>query len=424
MSLKSFFSRAATEIKTSAVQPLISMMNLGRPVWTKRNYAKLADEGYKKNVIVYKAINEHITAAKQAVWVVTRVAADGTAKPVGPNDPLAKLLARPNPQQGTAAFMGAFAGFYKISGNGYIEAVKGTGRLPVELYVHRSDRMKVIAGNDGPAGYKYTVDGQSKTFPESDGVIRHLKTFNPLNDWYGLSPLEAAAYDVDIHNQSLAWNKALLDNGAKPSGALVYDPKEGSSTLDDDSYKRLKQQVDEMYSGAANAGRPMLLEGGLKWVQFGLTPSDMDYINSKNTTARDICTAFGVPPQLLGIPGDNTFSNLKEARMGFWEQAVLPDLYELRDELNAWLCPMFGDDYRLAIDEDAISALSPRREAIWDKVQGAQFLSINEKREATGYTPLTTGGDDILVPATLIPLGSSAFDEPTGSTNDDTTDDA
>jgi HK97 family phage portal protein len=399
------------------VAPLISLQTLGQPVWTPRRYDKFAEEGYQKNIIVYKAINERMTAVQQAVWQVQKRVGDDWEE--APDSELAKLLARPNEFQGTSAFFGALCGYDSISGNMYIEAVKPSpGRPPVELHVLRPDRMKVVPGPQGPAAYEYSVDGAyRKRWNVSENAIRHLKQFNPLNDWYGLSPLEAAAFDVDIHTSTLAWNKSLLDNGARPSGALVYAPRQEGAPdqLDEDNYNRLKMELDEQYSGTANAGRPFLLEGGLTWQALSLSPAEMDYINSKNTTARDIVMAFDVPPMLLGLPGDNTFSNLKEARIGFWEQWVLTWLYNLRDELNAWLAPQFGDEFRIVIDEDAILALAPRREAVWDRVNEATFLSIEEKREATGYPRDLREGEVVLVPATLIPAGTELFgsDEPT-----------
>jgi len=393
------------------------MGKLGNPTWTKRRYDKLADEAYVKNVVAYKAINELITSAKQAPWDVYRIDSQGERREVGESDPLLKLLLRPNPQQSGAAFFGNLVGFYNIAGNAYIEAVKTVmTQPPKELYIQRPDRMAVIPGDDGPAGYQYKVNGQTKTWKDQDkDLIRHLKMFHPTDDWYGLSPIEAAAYDVDIHNETLAWNKALLENRAQPSGAMVYEPKRDTSPdyLPEEQFQRLKQELEEKYTGSTNAGRPLLLEGGLKWQQMGFSPQDMDYINSKNTTARDICMAFGVPPQLLGIPGDNTYSNMREARAALWEQTVLPQLYEIRDELNAWLAPQFGDEYRIDIDEDDIMALAPRRAEHWDKINAASFLTINEKREALGYEPVQ-GGDDVLQPANLIPVGTDI----TGRTTD------
>jgi HK97 family phage portal protein len=415
-SFKNFWRRAPMMVKASAAQAIISMQSLGAAVWSKRDYAQFAEEGYKRNVVVFKAINELITAGEQAPWFVQRWDAATKSWLDDEECELAKLLRQPNPQQSGPAFFGAMIGFFSIAGNSYTEAVKPTPNVPPrELYNLRPDRMSVIPGITGPAGYVYKVGGAQKEWSSNENAIRHIKTFNPLDDWYGLSAIEAAAYDVDIHNAALQWNKSLLDNNAKPSGALVYAPKRDNAPdfLPDDQYTKLKTQITEMYSGKDNAGKPLLLEGGLQWVQFSLSPSDMDYINAKNTTARDICTAFGVPPQILGIPGDNTYSNMKEARQALWEQRVLPLLYKIRDEFNAWLAPQFKDAvYRIVLDEDDITALAPRREEKWRKLQDSNFLTINEKREALGYEEVD-GGDVIYIPATLIPIGSNPFDTTT-----------
>ena len=108
---------------------------------------------------------------------------------------------------------------------------------------------------------------------------------------------------LDLHNSAMSWNKALLDNSARPSGALVYQPKDGGN-LTPEQYQRLKAELEDGYQGARRAGRPMLLEGGLDWKAMGLTPRDMDFIEARNGAARDIALALGVPPMLLGIPGD------------------------------------------------------------------------------------------------------------------------
>jgi len=107
--------------------------------------------------------------------------------------------------------------------------------------------------------------------------ILHVKLFNPVNDHYGLSPIEAAATAIDIHNTASKWNKALLDNSARPSGALVYTARDGN--LSPDQFDRLKTELEQGFQGAAHAGRPLLLEGGLDWKSMSLTPKDMDFID-------------------------------------------------------------------------------------------------------------------------------------------------
>jgi len=221
--------------------------------------------------------------------------------------------------------------------------------------------------------------------------ILHLTSFHPLDDHYGLGSLEAAAVAVDTHNAAARWNKALLDNSARPSGALVYDGPEGS-VLSDNQFERLKRELEDTYQGAVNAGRPLLLEGGLDWKAMSLSPKDMEFLEAKHTAAREIALAFGVPPMLLGIPGDNTYSNYQEANRVFWRQTVLPLATRMGCAMMQWLAPAFGASLRLAVDTDRIDALAADRAALWERVTAAPFLTINERREATGYGPVE-GGD-------------------------------
>jgi HK97 family phage portal protein len=380
--------------KASAARRLIAIDRLGRPVWSPRRYDKFADEGYRKNVIAFRAIGEVAQAAASVPWRLFR----GRRAEVGEH-PLLALLARPNPLQGGPAFMEAVYAFRLIAGNAFVEAVATDGRPPVELYALRPDRMQVIPGAAGvPAAYRYSVGGRSRDFPVDQvsgrSAILHVKAFHPLDDWYGMSPIEAAAYAIDQHNQAGAWNQALLQNGARPSGALMVEGAGdgGPATLSDDQFDRLKGQIDDLYTGARNAGRPVLLEGGLKWQEMSLSPKDMDFIDAKHTAARDVALAFGVPPQLLGIPGDNTYANMREARLGLWEETVLPLIAQMAAELTCWLAPRFGDGLVIAHDLDGIPALGLRRERLWDKLTRSDFLTLNEKRAAAGYGPLP-GGD-------------------------------
>jgi HK97 family phage portal protein len=281
-----------------------------------------------------------------------------------------------------------------LSGNAYIEAVALDGAVR-ELYALRPDRMKVVPGADGWAeAYEYGVGGRSIRFDQSSSAvppILHLTFFHPLDDHYGLAPIEPAAAAIDTHNAGSAWNKALLDNAARPSGALVYSGPEGA-VLSDSQFDRLKRELTDTYQGAVNAGRPLLLEGGLDWKAMSLTPKDMDFLEAKHTAAREIALAFGVPPMVLGIPGDNTYANFQEANRCFFRQTVLPLASRIGNSFAQWLAPQFGDGIRIVVDTDRIDALAADRAALWERVSNAAFLTLNEKREAVGYAPLE-GGD-------------------------------
>ena len=273
-----------------------------------------------------------------------------------------------------------------------MHAIGPKGEAPLELHVLRPDRIAVIPGAGGiPKAYRYTIDARSIDIPvdaiSGQSRVLHVKTFHPLDDWYGMSPVEAAAYSIDQHNQCGAWNQALLQNGARPSGALLVKAGDGQAgTLSESQYQRLKVQLDDQFSGSINAGRPLLLEGGLEWKEMSMSPRDMDFLNIKHSSARDIALAFGMPPQLLGIPGDNTYANLKEARVALWEQTILPLLETVTDALNNWLVPMFDTGLSLMLDQDAIPILAEKRDAYWARIAQADFLSADEKRKLLGIS--------------------------------------
>lgn len=395
------------DLKASQFGPMMVRTRLGQPVWPERNAEQLAREGYQRNVIAYGCVRLVAEAAASVPWCLY----DGTKKV--PTHKLLDLLNKPNPMMDGTAFLEAWYSFIQIAGNAYLERVDGVGREPLELYVLRPGRCKAIPGPDGfPQAYEYTVDGQTRRVPvdfvNGDLPILHSRTFNPLSDWYGMSPLEPAAWSIDTHSGAGAYNKALLDNSAVPSGAFVVNPdKEGDASLTDEQYTRLKGELEARFQGAKNAGRPMVLEGGLDWKAFGLNMRDMQFVDSKRDSAREIAQAFGVPPMMLGIPGDNTYSNYQEANKSLWKHTVIPLAKRGGRALSQWLAPSFGDHLRLVPDLDNLDALADERQQQWDRVNNSAILTVNEKREALGY-PKTPGGDVILVSATMMPLESAA----------------
>jgi HK97 family phage portal protein len=253
-------------------------------------------------------------------------------------------------------------GHLQIAGNAYLESVPSTSGAPSELYALRPDRMRVIPGSQGwPEGYEYRVGAKSIRFAQSEDAapILHIKTFHPLDDHYGLSPLEAAAIPVDVHNAASRWNKALLDNAARPSGAVIYKSTDGN-TLSDDQAASLKHSLETQHQGAGNAGRPILLEGDLDWKPMGFSPTDMEFMKGKDAAAREIALAFGVPPLILGLPGDNTHANYAEANRAFTAQTIRPLVNKTLSALSHWLSPKFGGDLSIEPDYGEDDAQPPK----------------------------------------------------------------
>ncbi len=364
------------------------MVPLGQPVWMRRDYSKFADEGYRRNVIAHRCVAMIASGAASVPWKLAK--RSGRTSRFVDNHLLMALLNRPNPLQGSTELCELLYTHRLISGNAYLHAVGPKGEVPLELYVLRPDRVAILPGAGGiPKAYRYTIDQRSVDISvdtiSGQSRVLHLKNIHPLDDWYGLSPMEAAAYSIDQHNQCSAWNQALLQNGARPTGALMVKNSEGQpGHLNESQFSRLRQQLDEQFSGASNAGRPLLLEGGLEWKEMSLSPREMDFIQIKHSSARDVALAFGVPPQLLGIPGDNTYANLQEARLALWEQTIVPLLESVTDALNNWLVPMFDEGLELSVDTDAIPVFAAKRDAYWERIAKADFLSAEEKRRLLG----------------------------------------
>jgi HK97 family phage portal protein len=358
--------------------------------WSPRDVVSLARTGFAGNPVGFRCV-KMIAEAAAALPLVLQDAEQRFAV-----HPVLSLIKMPNPAQGRAELFEALYGQLLLTGNAYVEAV-GAGGVPVELHVLRSDRMSVVPGADGwPVGYEYAVAGRKHRFDVSEGApcICHIKSFHPQDDHYGLSPLQAAAQAVDVHNAASRWSKALLDNAARPSGAIVYKGAEGQGALGSDQYDRLVAEMEAHHQGARNAGRPMLLEGGLDWKPMGFSPSDMEFQKTKESAAREIALAFGVPPMLLGIPGDATLANYQEANRAFYRLTVLPLATRVSAAVAAWLARMAGEPFELRPDLDQVSALSAERDAQWARVAQAEFLTAAEKRDLLGLPALARGDAD------------------------------
>lgn len=385
-----FFRKTPPETK-SMNGGLFALSLPFRARWSSRDVAGLARNGVMGNAIAYACIRRIAGAAATVPFLLYEGASELESHP------LLTLLARPNAGEDGASLFERWYAFLQTAGNAYVEAVNLEG-TPRELHLLRPDRVQVVAGRHGwPAAYDYRVDGHTRRITRDAAgflPVLHLGLFHPLDDYYGLSPLEVAGAAIDIHNQGAAWTKALLDNAARPSGALIYKGPDGAPGLSDEQFIRLKRELEDAYQGASNAGRPMVLEGGLDWKAMGYTPADMDFGGTRAQAAREIALAFGVPPMLLGIPGDNTYSNYAEANLNFWRQTVLPLVARTASALTRWLAPRFGPDLRIGFDADQVEVLAEARRTLWQKLEGATFLTVNEKRAAAGYSPLQ-GGDDL-----------------------------
>ncbi len=376
----------ATEKKASATGRVAAWGSSGRVAWSPRDAASLTRSGFMGNPIGFRAVK----VIAEAAAALPLVLQDHNTR--YDLHPVLDLMRQPNGAQGRAELFEAIYGYLLLTGNAYVEAVPGAGRVPGELHVLRSDRMNVVPGTDGwPVAYDYVVGGRTHRFAMSEDFspICHIKSFHPQDDHYGLSPMQAAAVAVDVHGSASSWSKALLDNAARPSGAMVYKGADGQGSLTAEQYDRLVTEMEAHHQGARNAGRPMLLEGGLDWKPMGFSPSDMEFQKTKEAASREIAIAFGVPPMLIGIPGDATYANYQEANRAFFRLTVLPLATRVTAGIATWLSKFTGEVIELKPDLDQIPALAVERDQQWARVGAADFLTAAEKRGLLGLPPLS-----------------------------------
>lgn len=328
-----------------------------------RSYERQVREAYEQNPVAQRAVR--------------MVAESVGAAPLRcSEDDVARLIAA---QSGGQGLIETVACHLLLHGNAYVQLL-GQERV-AELFALRPDRVTIEADARGwPGAYLYRVGEVTQRIDPAS--IVHIRAFHPSDDHYGLGCLGAAAGPVAIHNAATRWNKALLDNAARPSGALVYDPGDGVG-LSTEQFERLKGELEASFQGAGNAGRPLLLEGGLKWQALSLSPADMDFVGLKAAAAREIALAFGVPPMLLGLPGDNSYANYREANRSLWRLGVLPLAGKIFAALAQGLAPWWPD-LTIGVDVDRVPELSEDRERLWSMVAAADWMSADEKRAAVG----------------------------------------
>ncbi|MET0310349.1 MAG: phage portal protein [Sphingomonas sp.] len=338
-----------------------------------RSYEAQVREGYCQNPVAQRAVK----LVAEGVGSATLASSDSAL--------VALVTARSSGQ----ALLETVAAQLLLHGNAYVQLLSDDAGRVRDLYALRPERVTVEPDAGGwPVAYRYRVgEHVARLAAEDPGgrpAVVHIKAFHPADDHYGLGCLATAAGAIAIHNAASRWNKALLDNAARPSGALVYDPGDGAA-LAPDQFERLKREMEAGFAGAANAGRPMLLEGGLRWQAMSLSPADMDFVGLKAAAAREIALAFGVPPMLLGLPGDSAYANYREANRALWRLAILPLAAKILDELAQGLRGWFPGA-ALAVDLDRVTALAEDRERLWAQVSAADFLSDDEKRAMVGLT--------------------------------------
>ena len=354
--------------------------------WTPTDYATY----FAASAPVYAAIRLRADSVARARLRIHTLR-NGGREPVPPDHPAQKLLDRANPHWTGGDLWRATETYLNLWGTAYWSVERDALGVPYELWPLRPDRVRLIPDRaDYIAGYVYTgASGESVAFA-ADEIVR-MRYFNPMDEYAGLSPMAPARLSVDMGRDALMGNRAGLVNDSSPGLFL-----ETTESPTDDEAAEFYAKWDERLRGPSNRRRPMILNGGVKPVQTGFSPKEMEYLSALRWTVEDVARAFNVPKPLLHDLERATYSNIETARRMFWETCVVPELRMFEETLNERLLPMFGDPYLAAeFDTSQIEALREseseraRRIALYVK---SGVMTVDEARSELGLGSVGAGG--------------------------------
>lgn len=402
----------------------LAMSGPGKVVYHERNYAAFAKEGYKENTEAYACVNIIATAIKGIKFNVYKRTGKAGKRSTVNDGPYVDLLNRPNPQMSKEAFFEAWVIYLMTAGNVYMERASRNGpdgtdtKAPLQLWLQRPDRMEIIKGTPANPiqGYRYRtggLDSQSKPWlPDMirrQGVLQnvqkilHSKFFDPVGDWYGLSPMEVAGRSIDQNNAAQDWNVALLQNGARPSGLLTIEG------IDEETRQRVDDEFAAKHGGPRNVGKTIIASGGeMKYESFSQTAQEMAWLEGQELATRRICSVYKVPIELIGDGKSRTYSNYEEARKALYMECVLPLTDYLCGEMNYWLSPFFGEGIEIGYDKNDIEALQEDRRYIHERAikcvtQGIMTPNMALKVMGEDLLPPEVG-DVLYVPSNTMPV--------------------
>lgn len=323
-----------------------------------------------------------------------------------------QLLNRPNPAQSYNTFIQEIIAFGKLTGNRYIYGIRpetgSRGGRFTELYVLPSQVMEIHSGGIMQPVKEYSFQYNGTHRLPADQVL-HISDFNPYYDGtgshlYGMSPLQAGLRNLDANNEALTTGHKYLQNQTA-RGVLMSD--EGDLT--ETQARQLKSKFRQQYQGSNNAGDVIITPKKLSWINFGMDASDLSLIEQYNSSIKDLCNIYNVPVQLLNNTESSTYNNQKEAKKALYQNAVIPELVKIREELNRWLTPSFGEKLYIDFDFSVVPELQEEMDKVVDQMSKAWWITPNEKRTAMSYgvDEQNIEMDSYFIPANLMPVNSS-----------------
>jgi HK97 family phage portal protein len=320
---------------------------------------------------VYIAINKIATAA--ALVALNAVSTDGEEDQQLYNHPIEQLLRKPNQWMSRFELLEQTFGFLELTGNAYWLLTGPGGGAPTAIMPLRPDRMRIVAGPDMQnyvSGYVYLLDGVE--IPLAREEVIHFKRWNPNDDFYGLSALEAAALAAQTDLKMTEWQRNFFgkENGI-PAGIVAI-----KSYISDSDFERIQREWVENYSGKNRKTAFIRGAGEVDYKDMSLSQREMDFIQSRQMNKEEIMLLFGIPPGMLDK--NATEANAEASLRVFNDQTLWPKMVAFCEKLTAELAPFFGGSDLKIVPEDI--RVADRKAELMEVSAAASYLTINEIR--------------------------------------------
>lgn len=359
--------------------------------WRSKQYMELYGEAEYSSVWVFASVKAIAQTVASVPFVFYRDTPSGRER-LPQSHPIAKLFWGVNPMMTRYDFWEASMVYLELTGNCFWALEKNSlDGLPEELWPLRPDRMRIIPDKEKLIeGYLFSVGEKSVGYGRDE--IIHLKYFNPLSEWWGMSSLAAARQGLLADFYALMYNQKFFRQGARPSGVLSTQ-----SELDESNMRRLRAEFDQAYSGAERSHRVILLEKGLEWQSISLPQKDMEFIEQRKLSREEILAVYKVPPIEVGILEYANYANSETQDRIFWTKGIIPRLKKIEECVNTFLVPRFGGDIFGEFDLSKVEALRENeleKSEIAERLVGSGIWTANEARRRLWNMPHVEWGDE------------------------------
>ncbi len=428
---KSYITDLRKSIGSEVISEMLKMVQ-GRAIYPADNVETYINKGYLFNPVVYSIVSFIAQKAGAIPWGVYEVRNDKAlhsyksansynlntkiiktkALVALPDHELNSIFLKPNIIQGWAEFIEQVVGFKLVTGNSYIHMIGPTSGINMgsirEMWNIPSQIIRPVAGDrmQPILGYKYL---NKETIIPVEQMI-HLKYWTPEyfngQNLVGLSPLRASLRLMTKSNASFDSSVGALQN----QGAFGIISAEKESELTEEQAEMIETKLKKKVGGPENRGKNIVTSASLRWQQMGMSPVDLNIIESDKMDLRALCNIYHVPSELFNDAANKTYSNTKEAGSAVYTNAVLPALNQFRDALNQFIISRYPGIY-CDYDASMISELQDDLQMMATALSSIWYLSPNEKRDLLNFSADETNPlmNEYWVPSGLMPMSASTI---------------